>query len=199
MGFKPCNLWKHLYASGVRAATLNWCPTTMTQLLLTLCALKDKVLCCHIPKVPNLFICCKIQHKCNLNPFYCRLQINHCTMYLICLYKNPNEGYSATAAKQCCFYTRAWNSLSFMSFWNKAPPHVVHWNGTRQCWLTIFSHPTELHEALLPHQSVRFEWGSNKSLPLIQLSEAALNYSLKSNEAVSSHGPRLSYYLLRAQ
>lgn len=50
---------------------LIWCPTTMIQLLLTLCALKDKVLCSHIRKLQNLFICCKIQHKCNLNPFYC--------------------------------------------------------------------------------------------------------------------------------
>lgn len=61
---------------------LNWCPTTMKQLLLTLCALKDKVLCCHIPKIQNLFIFCQKQHKCNLNPSYCtdfNLTIAPCT------------------------------------------------------------------------------------------------------------------------
>jgi hypothetical protein len=136
----------------------------------------------------------------NLNPFYCtdlKLINASCTWSVsarIQMKKTPQQ-----LPNNAAFIQEPAIHYLYVFFWNKALPHVVRWTGMRQCWITIFSHPTELDEASLPHLPVRSVWGSNELLPLIQLNEAVLSYNLKTNEAVSSQGLRLCYYLLRAQ
>jgi hypothetical protein len=108
----------------------------------------------------NQLICHNIKHRYSSNPLYRRVQVNQRTLHFICHGKRPNKGYSLTAAKQCCFSPRAWNSLSFMSF------------GTRQCLLLCSGMEWGNAKYLLCSRtkwgSARSGWGSNESLPLVQ-------------------------------
>lgn len=139
---------------------LFWCHTMIT-VLHTLCAFKGKVLCFSMLKNWAPLICHNIQHKHNSNPLYRRVQINQYTLHFIYCCKSPNKGYSITAAKQCCFCPRAWNSLSFYVFCNQALPLAVQCTGMKQC--------QSLLRSRTKWGSARSEWGSNESLSSIQL------------------------------